>query len=98
MPLVAGLRAQNIFCSCARTRTARGSCQRLYASSGNPAWTLDEIAGLLIGVLLAATFFFSRKIDELVAKSQRRELGLCELCGGLNEPSQCTEGQCPLKQ
>ena len=70
----------------------------LAAFSGSPEWTLDQIAGLFIGVLLAATFFFARKIDELVARSQRRELGLCELCGGLNDASQCTEAKCPLRQ
>ena len=70
----------------------------LAALSGSPEWTLDQIAGLFIGVLLAATFFFARKIDELVARSQRRELGLCELCGGLNDASQCTEAKCPLRQ
>lgn len=81
-----------------RQPPARLSQLAVSAYSGSPEWTLDQIAGLFIGVLLAATFYFSSKIDEVVARSQRRELGLCELCGGLNDAALCEEGKCPQRK
>jgi hypothetical protein len=36
-------------------------------------------------------------VDSWVAKQQRRQLGLCERCGGVNEPGSCAEAACPLR-
>lgn len=63
-----------------------------------PVWTLDQIAGLVFGGLLAAFYFSSQYIDKYVAKSQRRQLGLCEQCGGVNDPATCQSRTCPLKK
>lgn len=60
-----------------------------------PEWTLDQIAGLVFASLLVALYFSSKMIDEYVASSQRRELGICEKCGGLNAQSTCKEKECP---
>jgi hypothetical protein len=62
-----------------------------------PAWTLDQIAGLVFGGLLVAFYFSSQYIDKYVAKSQRRQLGLCEECGGVNDAATCQSRTCPLK-
>ena len=72
--------------------------QALPAIFDGPEWTLDQIAGLAIGALLAATFLFAGKIDEFVARSQRRQLGLCEECGGLYDAADCTQARCPSRQ
>ncbi|BDA46710.1 hypothetical protein COCOBI_09-1630 [Coccomyxa sp. Obi] len=60
-----------------------------------PAWTLDQIAGLAFGGILVASVLVGSKIDQIIARSQRRELGLCEECGGLNDPATCKENRCP---
>ena len=63
-----------------------------------PAWTLDQIAGLVFGGLLVAFYFSSQFIDKYVAKSQRRQLGLCEECGGVYSAETCQKSNCPLKK
>ena len=63
-----------------------------------PVWTLDQIAGLVFGGLLVAFYFSSQYIDKYVAKSQRRQLGLCEECGGVNDAATCQSRTCPLKK
>ena len=72
--------------------------QALPSVFDGPEWTLDQIAGLAIGALLAASFFFAGKVDEFVARSQRRQLGLCEQCGGVYDPADCSEPRCPSKR
>jgi hypothetical protein len=62
-----------------------------------PDWTLDQIAGLVFGGFLVALYFSSKFIDEYIAVSQRRQLGICEKCGGLNDKSTCLEKECPLR-
>jgi hypothetical protein len=62
-----------------------------------PDWTLDQIAGLVFGGFLVALYFSSKFIDEYIAVSQRRQLGICEKCGGLNDKSTCSEKECPLR-
>ena len=47
--------------------------------------------------LMVACFLLATKVDEYVARSQRRELGLCEACGGLNEVSSCKVPNCPMR-
>ena len=42
--------------------------------------------------------FLAREVDVIIARSQRRELGLCEECGGLFDPETCTEWRCPRQQ
>jgi hypothetical protein len=63
-----------------------------------PVWTLDQIAGLVFGGLLVAFYFSSQYIDRYVAKSQRRQLGLCEECGGVYDAATCQSRTCPLKK
>lgn len=60
-----------------------------------PPWTLDQIAGLVFAGLLIAFYFSAKEIDTLVARNQRKQLGLCEHCGGLYEPSSCPHAKCP---
>ena len=47
--------------------------------------------------VMLVSAYAAYKADALVARQQRRELGLCEACGGLNEPATCTEARCPCR-
>ena len=47
--------------------------------------------------ILVASVLLAYKVDEAIARSQRRDLGLCEECGGLFEASSCKEKRCPLR-
>lgn len=62
-----------------------------------PAWTLDQIAGLVFGGLLLTLYFSSSTVDQFVARAQRKELGLCEQCGGLYEMKTCPKDSCPYR-
>jgi len=62
-----------------------------------PVWTPDQIAGLIFGAFMIAVVASGGKVDEAIARSQRRQLGLCERCGGVNEPGSCPEAGCPLR-
>ncbi|DBA78923.1 TPA: hypothetical protein ACH3X1_008800 [Trebouxia sp. C0004] len=64
----------------------------------SPAWTLDQIAGLVFGGIMLASVLLAAKVDVFIARAQRRDLGLCEECGGLDEPETCDSGKCPYKQ
>lgn len=46
---------------------------------------------------LLATITLSLQVDKVVAKAQRRELGICESCGGIYDADQCARGSCPMK-
>ena len=46
---------------------------------------------------MMASFLLAYKVDSAVARQQRRDLGLCEACGGLNERESCREKGCPMK-
>lgn len=48
--------------------------------------------------LMASTFFLGLKVDEVIARQQRRQLGLCPDCGGLYTPDDCQPADCPCKQ
>ena len=63
-----------------------------------PAWTLDQIVGLVFGGLLLALYLSASQVDRFVARAQRRELGLCEECGGLNDAASCAEMACPARR
>ena len=45
--------------------------------------------------VMLASVYLAYKADAVVARQQRRELGLCEACGGLNDPATCLEAGCP---
>lgn len=62
-----------------------------------PTWTLDQIAGLAFGVLMVVCYFGAQQVDVAVAKQQRRQLGLCEECGGLYNAESCQQDKCPMK-
>ncbi len=62
-----------------------------------PAWTLDQSVGLVFFFLLIGLYLSSSTLDKFVAKAQRRQLGLCEECGGLYDPTTCTEKSCPSR-
>lgn len=47
--------------------------------------------------LMLASVLGAKQLDVYVARQQRRQLGLCEECGGIFEPSTCSEQQCPSK-
>ncbi|KAG1661225.1 hypothetical protein FOA52_008270 [Chlamydomonas sp. UWO 241] len=63
-----------------------------------PAWTLDQIAGLAFGGVMLGFLLSAKQVDIQFAKAQRRQLGLCEECGGLYEPATCAKKGCPKKQ
>jgi hypothetical protein len=48
---------------------------------------------------MLASYYLAALADDYVAASQRKELGLCTKCGGLNADDQkpCTVDTCPLK-
>jgi hypothetical protein len=46
---------------------------------------------------MLAFYFGSQQVDVIVARQQRRQLGLCDACGGLNDPATCSQGGCPMK-
>ncbi|PNH06819.1 hypothetical protein TSOC_006761 [Tetrabaena socialis] len=81
---------------------ASGERARVVCRAGGmdvmPVWTLDQIAGLAFGVVMIAFVASARQVDVIVAKAQRRQLGLCEECGGVYEPGTCPQKECPLKQ
>jgi hypothetical protein len=49
------------------------------------------------GVLLASVLSY-RQVDVFIARQQRKQLGLCQECGGLYDAPTCTQKNCPLKQ
>ncbi|KAF6259211.1 hypothetical protein COO60DRAFT_1638555 [Scenedesmus sp. NREL 46B-D3] len=76
-----------------------------------PTWTLDQIAGLAFGVsssgsssssssskvVMVVCYFGAQQVDVIIAKQQRRQLGLCEECGGLYSAGDCRQDKCPMK-
>ena len=46
-------------------------------------WTTNELVGLACGAALLATTAGVARVDGFVARSQRRQLGLCPECGGV---------------
>jgi hypothetical protein len=46
---------------------------------------------------MIASYFMAKFVDSYVAASQRKDLGLCVKCGGLNEGEgiACMEENCP---
>lgn len=44
---------------------------------------------------MLASVLLATKVDLFIARAQRRDLGLCEDCGGLNDPDLCKAGKCP---
>lgn len=57
----------------------------------NRAYLVSPQAFLVLSVYLA------KEVDVIVARSQRRDLGLCEECGGLFDAATCEEWRCPQK-
>eukprot|EP00884_Botryococcus_braunii_P021974 jgi/Botrbrau1/8460/Bobra.0237s0077.1 len=62
-----------------------------------PPWTLDQIAGLVFGGVMAASYFGAGVVDMWVGRGQREELGICQLCSGLNDETSCAEAKCPRR-
>ena len=58
---------------------------------------LSNGIGCLQGIMLASVLL-ATKVDVYIARAQRRDLGLCEYCGGIYEPEKCNAGDCPLKK
>jgi acid phosphatase family membrane protein YuiD len=52
---------------------------------------------LLLQVLMVLSYFGAQRIDVVIAKQQRRQLGLCEECGGMYSADSCKQGNCPMK-
>ena len=38
------------------------------------------------------------QVDKWVARQQRRDLGLCEECGGVYDAATCTQRACPARR
>ncbi|CAK0785846.1 hypothetical protein CVIRNUC_009058 [Coccomyxa viridis] len=87
------LQPHSVSQACHRYRAVR---VRSFLES-QPAWTLDQLAGIAFGGIMVASVFFASKVDDVVARSQRRELGLCEECGGLYNVDLCAAGKCPSR-
>jgi hypothetical protein len=47
---------------------------------------------------MLAAFGLAGTFDAAVARGQRRELGVCARCGGVNEAASCPEKECPLRR
>eukprot|EP00197_Chlamydomonas_leiostraca_P005559 CAMPEP_0202868540 /NCGR_PEP_ID=MMETSP1391-20130828/10935_1 /ASSEMBLY_ACC=CAM_ASM_000867 /TAXON_ID=1034604 /ORGANISM="Chlamydomonas leiostraca, Strain SAG 11-49" /LENGTH=157 /DNA_ID=CAMNT_0049548723 /DNA_START=26 /DNA_END=499 /DNA_ORIENTATION=- len=81
----------------------QSSCRRRQVSARAgamdvmPTWTLDQIAGMAFGMVMLASVLSAKSIDEWVAKQQRRQLGLCESCGGVYDAATCKQQGCPMK-
>lgn len=73
-------------------------CVQVRVGDVPPEWTLDQIAGLIFGGFLLVTTALALQVDKVVAKAQRRDLGLCEHCGGVYDPALCNSGRCPSLQ
>ena len=59
--------------------------------------TNPQLPNLMQGIMLASVLTAS-KVDEYIARAQRRDLGLCEECGGVNEPETCDQNKCPYNK
>jgi hypothetical protein len=51
----------------------------------------------VLQALMLAFYFSSNYVDVYIAKQQRKQLGLCERCGGLNDAATCSQDGCPMK-
>jgi hypothetical protein len=63
----------------------------------NPACQLACAAAVWLQVLMVVCYFGAQQVDVIIAKQQRRQLGLCEECGGLYSVDSCKQGNCPMK-
>jgi hypothetical protein len=52
---------------------------------------------LLRQFILVASVLLAYKVDEAIARAQRRDLGICQECGGLFDARSCEEKRCPLR-
>jgi len=50
-----------------------------------------------VQAFLLLAVYFAKQVDVIIARSQRKELGLCEECGGLFDPATCPEWRCPKR-
>ncbi len=73
-----------------------GVCLLLLSLATCSAMFTDAI-GPMQGVMLASVLL-ATKVDVFIARAQRRDLGLCEECGGLNEPETCDSVKCPYNK
>lgn len=46
---------------------------------------------------MLAFYLGAQQVDIYIAKQQRRQLGLCEGCGGMYNSATCKQSNCPLK-
>jgi hypothetical protein len=49
-------------------------------------------------VFMLWAFASTKQVDAYVAKQQRKELGICEACGGIYDAASCQQGECPMRQ
>lgn len=63
-----------------------------------PTWTLDQIAGLAFSLVMVLFIVSAKQVDIFFARQQRRQLGLCEECGGVFEPGTCQVKVCPMRK
>lgn len=66
-------------------------------ADASPQWTPDQIAGIVFAAFLLLVYASSQVVDAFVARAQRRQLGLCEKCGGLYNRESCPyseKGEC----
>lgn len=59
------------------------------------ACSTDIIFFFLFQGVLVVAYYSSGVVDAYIARSQRRDLGICEECGGLNDPDTCSQAACP---
>ena len=69
----------------------------MYPPNHALALFLIHLTHVLPQGLLVACYAAAGAVDRVVARAQRRELGLCEECGGLYDAAVCTQQGCPSK-
>lgn len=62
-----------------------------------PARLLPDEPRSVLQAFLLVTIYLALQVDVFVARVQRRQLGLCVDCGGVNDPASCPQPQCPLR-
>lgn len=69
-------------------------CVRIACAADMLTPTLRHLSQVVMVVLIVS----APAVDAWVARQQRRQLGLCEECGGVNDPATCRQARCPRQR
>lgn len=67
-------------------------CSPLTDMLAHPVW-----CPFLAQAAMLVFYFSANFVDVYIAKQQRKQLGLCERCGGLNDAATCSQDGCPMR-